>query len=157
MKRIFILYGALVILVVGLIIWRVSSFEFNLPFTNQARATVNGNELKILVADDEEERKEGLSNRRSLNENTGMLFVFEEKGNHAFWMRNMNFPLDIIYLDGGKVVDIKKNVPPAEDSNQNPPIYTPKSPANSVLEVAAGVSDKMKLTEGSEIQFQNIE
>ncbi|HRN96003.1 MAG TPA: DUF192 domain-containing protein [Candidatus Levybacteria bacterium] len=114
MKKIFILYGALVIFVLALIIWRVTSFDFNLPFVSQARADVNGQEIRLIIAKDEKSRMEGLSNRRSLNEKTGMLFVFEEKKPYGFWMKNMNFPLDIIYLDDGKVVDIKKNVQPVD-------------------------------------------
>jgi uncharacterized membrane protein (UPF0127 family) len=156
MKKIFILYGALIVVVLALIIWRVSAANFSLPFVTQSHAQVNGKELSLMIAKDEKARMKGLSNRRSLNENTGMLFVFEKKDIYGFWMKNMNFPLDIIYLDGNKVIDIKKNVPQAEKDSENPPVYRPKKPANYVLEVNAGVADKLKITEGTTITFENV-
>lgn len=158
MKKIFFVYAGLVILVILLIVWRLSafSFDFNLPFISPKTAAINGSEIKLLIADDEKSRMVGLSNRRSLKEDTGMLFVFEEKDTYGFWMKNMNFPLDIIYLDGNKVVDIKKNVQPADENNPNPEVYTPKAPADKVLEVVAGVSDSLQIIEGSEFTFENL-
>jgi uncharacterized membrane protein (UPF0127 family) len=156
MKKIFFVYGALVILVIALIIWRVSSFSFDLPFFAQKTALINGNEIKLTVADDEKSRMIGLSNKRSLNKDSGMLFVFEEKGSYGFWMKNMKFPIDIIYIDENTVVDIKKNVQPADKNVSNPEVYTPKAPANRILEVVAGASDTLKITEGSEITFENL-
>jgi uncharacterized membrane protein (UPF0127 family) len=157
MKKIFILYGALVVIVLALIIWRVSASNFSLPFISQSQAQINGQELRLMVVKDEKSRMKGLSGRRSLNENTGMLFVFDKKDTYGFWMKNMKFPIDIIYLDGNKVVDIKKNVPEPKSENADLPIYTPDQPANHVLEVNAGVADKLKITEGSTITFENID
>lgn len=158
MKKIFFVYGALVILVIVLIVWRLTafSFDFNLPFISQKTAIINSTEIKLLVADDEKSKMIGLSNKRSLNKDTGMLFVFEEKGTHGFWMKNMKFPIDIIYLDDTTVVDIKKNVQPANKDAINPEVYVPKAPSNRVLEVVAGVSDSLKITEGSQITFENL-
>ena len=157
MKKIFILYGALIVIVLGLIIWRVSASNISLPFVTQSHAQVNGQELRLIVAKDEKSRMNGLSGRRSLNENTGMLFVFDKKDTYGFWMKNMNFPIDIIFLDGNKVVDIKKNVPEPKSENAELPVYRPKKPANYVLEVNTGVADKLKITEGSTITFENID
>lgn len=157
MRKIFILYAALAVLVIGLIIWRAGDFAFNLPFTSQAKAEVNGNELDLIVVSSEEDRMNGLSGRRSLDQDKGMLFVFEEKDTHSFWMKNMNFPLDIIYIDDNKVIDIKKNVPPLEEDDPDPTVYTPVSPANFVLEVNAGVADEYDIAVGSTISFENIE
>ena len=157
MKKIFILYGALAVFVIGLIIWRVSGSNFQIPFTSQASAQVNGQEMDIIVAKTEKDHMIGLSNRRSLDENTGMLFVFEEKGPYSFWMKNMQFPIDIIFIDNTKVVDIKKNAQPQKEDEANLTIYTPSSPANYVLEVKAGVADTYKITNGSTITLENIE
>lgn len=157
MRKIFILYAALAVLVIGLIIWRAGAFDFTLPFTSQAKAEVNGNQLELIVVKSEEDRKQGLSDRRSLDENKGMLFVFEEKDTYSFWMRNMNFPLDIIYIDENKVVDIKKNAQPLRDDDPDPVVYQPISPANYVLEVNAGIADEYGIEVGSTIQFENID
>ena len=156
MKKIFIVYGALVVIVIILIIWKITGFNFSLPFISQASAQVNGQEIDLLLAKDEKSRMQGLSDRRSLKKDSGMLFVFDKKDTYGFWMRKVKFPLDIIFLDGDKVVDIKKNVQPAKENENNPPVYTPKSPANYVLEVNAGTADELKIKEGSTITFENI-
>lgn len=156
MKKIFIVYGVLVVIVIALIIWRITAFNFTLPFISQARAQVNGQEIHLLLAKDEKTRMQGLSNRRSLKKDSGMLFVFDKKDTYGFWMRKVKFPLDIIFLDGNKVVDVKKNVQPAKEDEPNPPVYTPKAPANYVLEVNAGTADELKINEGSTITFENI-
>lgn len=157
MKKIFILYGALAAFVVALIIWRATNFDFRLPFTSQASAQINEQEMNLIVAKTEEDRVIGLTKRRSLSEDTGMLFVFEEKGTYDFWMKKMNFPIDIIFIDDNKVVDIKKNAQPVSEDETNPPIYSPNSPVNYVLEVKAGVADTYKITEGTTITFENLE
>lgn len=60
-----------------------------------------------------------------------MLFVFPEAGLHRFWMKDMNFPIDIYWLGKNyEVVDVAKNVPP----ESYPKTFSPKSPANYVLE-----------------------
>ncbi len=157
MKKIFILYGALAIIVISLIIWRAGDINFTLPFTSQANAQVNNHEIELTVVRSERDRMNGLSGRRSLDRDDGMLFVFEEKDRHSFWMKNMNFPLDIIYIDDNKVVDIKKNAQPISEEDTSPTIYTPSRPANYVLEVNAGVADEYKITVGSTISFENID
>lgn len=157
MKKIFILYGVLAVFVIILIIWRAGDFNLHLPFLSNASAQINEQEMKILVAKSEEEKMIGLSNHRDLDDNTGMVFVFEEKGPYTFWMKNMQFPIDIIFIEDTTVVDIKKNAQPVTEGQANPPLYSPSSPVNYVLEVKAGVADKYNITTGSTITFEGVE
>ena len=54
------------------------------------------------IADDRDKRVLGLSDAESLPDDGGMLFVYEEEGSHAFVMRAMDFPLDILFDDGSR-------------------------------------------------------
>ena len=83
----------------------------------------------------------GLSGRASLPPDYGMIFLYEDKDIPEFWMKDVLFPLDIIWIDDGVIIDIHENVPPP---NPNTPdnqleLYSPKQPITMVLEVNAGV------------------
>jgi hypothetical protein len=95
--------------------------------------------LKILLSKTEEERVMGLSGKEKLEEDWGMLFVFPEDGNHGIWMKDMNFNIDIIWLDSKfLVVDFVENAEPGS----YPKVFKPKQPAKYVLEVNSGFIQK---------------
>jgi hypothetical protein len=73
-----------------------------------------------------------------------MLFVFEKRKAHGFWMKNMQFPLDIIWLDNHRIVYILKNVQPT-NQGEKPPVLVPPLPANFVLEIEAGRASELRL------------
>ena len=87
------------------------------------------------------ERQQGLSDRESLQEGTGMLFIFESDQHLSFWMIRMNFPLDMVWIASScEVVDVTLNAPIPEPG-QTPselPRFSPQSPARFVLEINAG-------------------
>ena len=94
--------------------------------------------MQVELADTPEKMALGLSGRKSLDENNGMLFVFEEPDFHSFWMRGMKFPIDIIWFDENrKVVDYMKNTPP----DSYPTAFKPESRAKYVLETNSGWAD----------------
>ncbi len=87
------------------------------------------------VADTEEARVRGLSGRTSLAHGEGLLFVFPEPGQQGIWMRDMLFPLDIVWLDSGlQVVHTVASATP----DSYPTIFTSPVPAQYVLELPAG-------------------
>ncbi|MGB7957491.1 MAG: DUF192 domain-containing protein [Minisyncoccia bacterium] len=100
--------------------------------------------------------EKGLSDRLSLNPDSGMLFIFAKPAIYRFWMPDMHFPLDMIWINNGQVVDISRNV--TTTFNPAAPIfYTPKTPAEDVLEVNAGFSAAHGIEPGDAITFKNIE
>lgn len=106
--------------------------------------------LFVDTAETEKEQAQGLSGRETLSENEGMLFVYQEEDIRFFWMKDMNFSIDIIWIDGNKrIVDITKNASP----ESYPEIFSPKKPAQYVLEVVAGFSDKHNLEKGDMLLF----
>lgn len=101
------------------------------------------------LADTADKRAKGLMFREGLDENSGMYFVFEEEGRHSFWMKNMKFGLDIIWIDGNnRIVGIDKNVLPCKDACE--PII-PDAEVKYVLEVNSGFADRNRVKTGEEV------
>jgi uncharacterized membrane protein (UPF0127 family) len=126
---------------------------------HQVNVTVNGIELVADVAASNEQRTKGLSIKDALAENDAMLFVFDTAGEHSFWMKNMKFPIDIIWLDSNKnVVHIEHNLQPCS-LNVFCPTYKPDNNNNNnsslyVLETVAGFAKKHNIVEGTIVEFQ---
>lgn len=93
------------------------------------------------------DRTKGLSGRAGLGEDEGLLFIFPVADIHGFWMKDMRFPIDIIWLDGdATVVHIKESARPEE----YPQKYIPEVPAQYVLEVRSGYSKENEIKIGSQ-------
>ena len=111
----------------------------------------NGKRLNLEVRDDEIGRVQGLSGRSSLSESSAMLFVFDiESDRYCFWMKDMKFDIDILWLDSKKrIVDAKYAASPSS----YPEEFCPKSAARYVLELAAGQALKNGLIIGAQTKF----
>ena len=108
--------------------------------------------VKVEIVDDDAGRMTGLMFREKLEEDEGMLFVFEDENYRSFWMKNTLIPLDMIFIDGGlKIVDIKNEVPCKEDPCA---LYASKKPARYVLEVNSGFTGKNSIREGNSISLK---
>lgn len=97
----------------------------------------NGDSISAELAVTPEERARGLMFRENIAFDQGMLFIFEREDVYSFWMKNMLIPLDLIWLDREKrIVHIERCIPPCKE--EPCPSYTPKVPAQYVLELKAG-------------------
>jgi len=104
--------------------------------------------IPVEIAQSATEIKQGLSGRVALDQDKGMLFLFATPSRYRFWMPNMHFPLDFIWLGSDKrIVDITPNVSHDFDPLQ-PIFYQPRTPAQYVLEVNAGFAKQNKLQLG---------
>ena len=105
--------------------------------------------LDIELADDEYETQTGLMYRTSMSNKQAILFVFEDELTRSFYMKNTEFPLDIIYISGDKkVVNIQKNAKPMD-----PTSLPSEAPAKYVLEVNGGLSDTWGLEAGDKVDW----
>ncbi|MDO8504106.1 MAG: DUF192 domain-containing protein [bacterium] len=123
------------------------------------KATGGETEIKIEVAQTEEERRVGLSNRDSLNEDSGMLFAFDKTDvRPSFWMKDTKFPLDIIWINDGKIAQITANAPTVVEGTPDNkiPLYVPHDAIDYVLEVNAGLSKKWGIKIGDSIKIPEL-
>lgn len=111
--------------------------------------------MTVELADTVEKQLLGLSGRESLPQNGGMLFIFSESHRYTFWMKNMNFPLDIIWIKDGRVFEINANAQPepgVKDSELK--IFIPSQAVDRVLEVNAGWTSENNINPGDEVMFR---
>lgn len=106
------------------------------------------------LAANEARRAKGLGGRQSLGENEAMLFKFSGNGFHSFWMKDMLFPIDIIWIQDTVIVDIQKDaaIPISQNDSQ---IYTPENQANNVLEINAGLVERYGFKIGDLVVIQS--
>ncbi len=109
--------------------FRASTFPFNTPIQ------VGSAKFNVFIAETPESRERGLSGAISLDEDQGLLMVFERDDKWAIWMKDMNFSLDILWFaEDGTLIYMKEDVLP----ETYPEIFMPTSPARFVLELPAG-------------------
>jgi uncharacterized protein len=116
---------------------------------------IGDRELTVRIADNEVTRQRGLSGVTNLAPDEGMLFIFKNKDNHRFWMKDMFIPLDIIWINDNKVTQIHEEVPPPAFGTPDVrlPLYIPNDKINYVLEVNAGFSKSNNIAAGSIFEF----
>jgi uncharacterized protein len=123
---------------------------------NENRVCLDDKCFNVEVVSTPSERQRGLMFRETLEDNEGMLFIFEKSGRHSFWMKNTLIPLDIIWINSEKeVVYISRETPPCEGDPC--PSYVPDEGVEEalyVLEIRGGLSDEIALEEGYLLEFE---
>lgn len=111
----------------------------------------SGTILNVTIANTPELREKGLSGREILRDDEGMLFVFDTVEQHKMWMKDMYFPLDIIWLDENfTIVDIHKGV----SASSFPNTFQPKKDAGFAIEVNAGYTSRNGVETGQTVKFE---
>ena len=106
--------------------------------------------LNVSVADTPEKREQGLSGTASLTDKQGMLFVFDSPNRPSFWMKDMNYSLDIIWIDENKkIVGVSENL----DPSSYPHTFSPLMPVMYALEVPACSYKALSLRVGDSILY----
>ncbi len=112
--------------------------------------TIGNKQIQVAFANTPELQEQGLSNTAPLTDGQGMLFAFPTETVPSFWMKDMSYGLDIIWINADKeVVDITANL----DPQTFPKSFTPVSPVQFVLEVPAGFAEKNSIEIGTKVKF----
>jgi hypothetical protein len=121
----------------------------------KARARAGGQVFRLDVAELPDEQSLGLGGRKALLPDEGMLFVYKEKERSTFWMHGMLIAIDLLWIDNDRIVHIVHRAPPPAPGTPDDalPLYKPPSPANFVLEIAAGRSQALGLKVGDRVEF----
>ncbi|EKE25471.1 MAG: hypothetical protein ACD_5C00145G0002 [uncultured bacterium] len=136
----------IVILLALVIILLVCLYVLNEGLGSGKSLVINGHKIKLEIAKSIEQRKKGLSGREELCSDCGMLFEFPEKGQYGFWMKDMKFSLDIIWILDGKIVHLEKDVQSDFEG-----VINPKVQADKVLEFNTGKADELGLLIGDKV------
>ena len=124
-------------------------------FPNYKKTTIsiNGINVTMAIASTDEQRIRGLSGIENMNENEGMLFLFDKPSKQGFWMNKMNFPIDIIWLNSNnKVVHIEKQLEPCKLFLACP-VYNPEVDSLYVIELRSGFADNHSIKNDMIINF----
>lgn len=106
--------------------------------------------LRVTVVQGILDRKRGLSGRESLEPTEGMLFVFSDDAHHGIWMKDMQFPIDIIWVDkDGVVVSVEHAARP----ESYPRVFEPSVPARYVIETNAHFAESFGISRGSQVKL----
>jgi len=117
--------------------------------TKEVVIVVADRQISVEIAKTAKAKAIGLGYRQNLPENKGMVFVYRVKEVPGFWMKGMNFPIDIIWIIDGEVVGCESDVPVVFGNNY--PIYRPIVSVNMVLEVNAGFCQKNRVKTGDKV------
>jgi len=123
------------------------------------KVKINNTEIEVEIADTPEKRTKGLSGRDSLDQNKGMLFVFPKESMATFWMKDMKFDLDIIWIRNLKIakIDKKAKAPKAGTPDNKLTLYHSEELIDYVLEVNSGFADKNNIKIGDKVELINFQ
>jgi uncharacterized membrane protein (UPF0127 family) len=120
------------------------------PYRSDTTIKSGSSIINAEVPQDSQQKEKGLGGRSCIGSEQGMLFVFDKEGSYEFWMKNMKFPIDIVWINENKTaVDVTSNVSPAT----YPKTFTSKKPAKYVLELRSGNAQRMNIAPGVPLQF----
>lgn len=143
-----VVFLGIFLLLVFLFFLKPKSVSKNLP----SSMIINKQTIFVELAWTGGERRQGLSGRESLAEDRGMLFIFSAPAVYPFWMNQMKFGLDFVFINGQEVVDLAENIPYPKEGEQ-PQSVIAKHGSDRVLEINAGMVQKWKIKIGDKVIF----
>ncbi len=154
MQRRWIIGGIVVALFVGAGAWYAARPQAAPPASFHGPvAIVGGTLVRLAIADTPAERELGLGGRTALAPDEGMLFVFPQDGRYSFWMKDMHFAIDIVWIAAdGTVIFVAPSVSP----DTYPHAFTPPTAARYVLELPAGFMEAHGVMRGASITLSRL-
>lgn len=135
----------------------VSATNEPTPSPTSTVISVDGKPIRVDIARTENERRQGLSGRQPLDTDQGLLFIFPQNSSPQFWMKDMLFDIDIIWINDGVINKIDANVPAPENNDEQLPYYMPTNgPIDYVLEMNAGSAAKYGFEVGDSVTIPNL-
>ncbi len=117
-------------------------YQFSKSTKPKSQITIAKQAFSLEVATTSAEQQKGLSGREKLPQDQGILFIFAKADHYPFWMKEMKFPIDIIFIKNNKIVSITHNAQPIKKDDNNPPIYQSEEPFTHALEINGGLAKK---------------
>lgn len=134
------------------------SQNLNSSIENLPQVIIRGEVFLVELASSPAEQRQGLAGRQSLEADRGILFIFDQAKILTFWMKDMNFNVDLLWLKGDQIMSWEKNMsaPPAGTPDMELLQYTSPVEVDRVLELPSGTIDRLGLKPGDKIIYRNI-
>lgn len=130
----------------------LGAFGYTFYKSIKPTAEIRGNTFRLEVVKNDKDKQIGLSKYKNFPKDQGMLFVFDKAGFYPFWMKDMKFPIDIIFINNNKITTIYSNLPINVLT-----IYSPTSPSDKVFEIDANLSKQYGFNKGDLVNFKNVQ
>lgn len=146
-------------LLCGLLLASACRPELRPDAGRSASVTIRGTRVAVEIARTPEQQQLGLGRRDRLDWDTGMLFLYDEPGFYAFWMKEMRFDIDIVWIRGERIIGVSHRVPhPGADApGGNGPTLRPPELVDRVLEVPAGYAEAHRWGRGDRVLVAGVE
>ena len=142
-------YAALVVIAVAVLL-RLGYLLYKTPTAPKNTAMFAGMSLRLDYATDEAAQERGLGGRADVPEGYGMLFVFPKSDDYGIWMKDMQVPIDVFWLnDQRRVIFAVRDMEPST----YPAVFYPPTPARYVLETTAGFGEAHDVATGTELML----
>ncbi len=151
MKKIFSAIGIFLITAIVAVVTFIISGEKGKQLPTRT-VTIGERTMNVEIADTVASRITGLSGRGFMGEDEGMFFIFPDSTIQKFWMKGMKFPIDIIWINGDKVIGMVMGAKP--ETGLDYTIYSSPEPADKVLEINAGLTQKFGIKIGDIVLFK---
>lgn len=149
MKKINLIFLLLIFLIIFIGIYIISNYE-----NKNSKVCFKKNCFSVEIAKTQAEKSKGLMFRKNLEENKGMLFVYDKGGIYNFWMKNTLISLDIIWINAqGKIVYIEHEAQPCDELCKS---ISPSKNAKFVLEIKGGTTEKLNISLGDKAEFYDV-
>lgn len=148
-RRALIVLSIVIVASIGLRLYQ----EQDVAPSATALFVINSGSITAEIADTSAKRELGLGQREELAPRHGMYFPFPTTYKWVFWMKDMHFPIDAIWIKDGVVVDVTRNaLPPIGEDIEK---FSPTEPADAVLEINAGEADELNIRKGDRVRRHN--
>jgi len=114
---------------------------------------IDGHKFTVEIAKTPEQQQRGLQHRKHLKADKGMIFLFSPPSQQAFWMKDCDIPLDLLYFSNNQLVHYVDSAPPCYMQAKDCPVYASEEPIDSVVELKAGTRQKLGFKTGSELKL----
>ena len=150
MSKIIVILVLFLVLIGGVVLYKQIQAS---QVKKSGKVTINNHIFDVEVVKTDKDKQIGLTKYKSIKENQGMFFVFNNEGSPSFWMKNMKFSIDILFIENDTVVYLAENANPA-DPKTDPTIYKPDVSAKYVLEIKSGLIKKYNIKKGDKVKIE---
>lgn len=158
MNKLIIIFSLFLLLVAGVVFYQLTKTQMT---KNDGKVTIGKQIFNVEAVKTDTEKQTGLTKYRNITNNQGMLFIFDNPLIVNFWMKNMKFPIDMIFIKDDTIVSIVEKAPiltkeeeTAAHDCQTVTCYKPTEPINYVLEVNSGLVSKNKIKIGDKVKIE---